>query len=878
MDWKKLREKLTPHALILVIFVLLSVVMFWPILKGKTLPQNDVKQWKGSFEETRAYNDTAKTRTLWTNSMFGGQPTYQIAPYSPNSLFGLKVLYGILVSGYTLPMPLNAMLLYMIGFYLLLIAFRINPWLSMVGAIAYALGSFNIVILEAGHMLQAYALGTAPMVLAALIFTFRERKYFFGASLLGVALAIHLRTNHPQISYYTGMIVFIFLIVELINSIMKKEWIHFLKASLFLGVAAAFAVGTQATFMLTNAEYATDTIRGASELTSKSNETKSTGLDKDYALSWSYGIGESMSLLIPNARGGASGAIGDKLKGPDDLSSIPAEMRQDVGGFDSYWGDQPFTSGPVYFGAIIIFLFALGLLFLETHDRWWIFAAAILSIMLAWGRNFLPLTDIFFNHVPLYNKFRSVSFLLVIAGMVMPLLAILTLDKLLKKPINWRETKSRNKFIVAFAATGGLCLILWVVPSFAGSFSKPQQEMNINGVKRMVTGDEKMVRESLAQQGKSEADIEQMVQQGVKPVLNGVADARIILFKQDAIRSFLFILLAAVVLVFYFMKKIKPEFVIIGIGLLIFIDLFSLDKRFVNDGVFVDKNESSGDILPSDADNYILADKSLDYRVANITRQDLFGDAVTSYFHKSIGGYSGTKFRRYQDLWSNAMGNQVAGIAQNLQKIRGDELMGLANNANAMSLINMMNTKYFIAGESRNQVVTNPYALGNAWFVSELKEVANADSDLNAMKTLNTRTSATWDVRFKDYIGSFKPNYDSSATIKLISYRPNELQYKANSNSEAFAVFSEIYYDNGKGWNAYLDGKKVDHIRVNYILRGMKVPAGNHTIVFRFEPQSFVTGEMLALIFSLLLIAMLAASIFMEVKKSKDEKPVKKAA
>jgi hypothetical protein len=853
MNSAELRKKLLPHVIIVAIFIILSCVYLSPALSGKVLQQNDVHQWKGSYQETKEYHDKTGERTLWTNSMFGGMPTYQISPYSPNSMIGTIYIYNVLVSGWSLPVPINALFLYCFSFYLLLLAFRVNPWLAMIGGIAYGFGSFNIIILEAGHVLQAYALGTAPLVIAAAVYTIREKKYFLGGALFAVALAINIRTSHIQMTYYMGILLGIYLIGEFIYHLRHKQLAPYFKCLGIFAIGSAIAVGSSITLQLTTYEYGKETIRGPSEL--KKNAAQSSGLDVNYAFEHSYGVGETFSLMIPNIRGGSSGAIGEKSKTA--ANSADENSKQIVEAFDSYWGSQSFTSGPFYLGAIICFLFILGLVFLKGNDKWWILAAAVLSMLLAWGKNFEDFNMLFFNHFPLYNKFRSVDFTLVIAAMVIPILAILVLNRILASKPAW-DKETRKKFFIALGVTGGFCLLFYIMPTMAGDMRKPEGGES----------DEQVLQMMLQQSGADQQQIDQfMKSQNKEAVLSGVADARAQILKADAGRSLIFILLAGGVLVAFFMGKIKKEYVIAAIALLVLTDLYSADKRYLNDKNFATKQNFNADFEPTEADNAILQDKDPDYRVLNLTK-NVFNDATVSYFHKSIGGYHGAKLRRFQEFRERYLDQPVAILQQNASR-NGDTLLYLMQRDNRLIGLNLLNDKYMITGPGANNVIKNPYALGHAWFVSHISEVPDADSEMNAIGHIDPRTTAVADKRYDDYLKGFNPQPDPSATITLEEYRPNRLKYKTNAATEQFAVFSEVYYDNHLGWNAYVDGKKVEHIRVDYLLRGMRIPAGQHTIDFKFEPESFAKGEIITLISSLLLLFGLIGAVVYEAMKAR---------
>ncbi len=839
MNWPALRKKLFPHVIIVLIFIAVSFFFLLPLLKGKVLPQNDVRQWAGSFQEIKEFQEKTGERTLWTNSMFGGMPTYQIAPHAPNSLVGTVYLYNILIGGMLFPRPVEAIFMYCLGFYLLLLAFRVNPWLALAGSLAYAFSSFNIIIIEAGHMLQAYALGTAPLVLAAMVYTLRWKKYILGGAFFAVALALHVRTNHPQMSYYMALVIVFYLIAEFIWHLRNKQLATYIKAGVVFTIGAILAIGTAATFLMTTAEYSQDTTRGKSDLTQKEGAS-STGLDIDYAFGWSYGVGETFNLLIPNFKGGASGAIGNE--NPDAVKSLDPQLAQVVSQFDQYWGDMPFVSGPTYLGAIVCFLFVLGLLLLKGNDRWWMLGIAILSIILSWGRNFPEFNHIMFNHFPLYNKFRSVNFTLVMAALVFPLLALIVLNRISREQI-WNKD-IQKKLIIAFAATGGLSLLFWLMPSLAGDFLKPND------------ADANMMRQN------------QFPEAQIGFVLEGLAEARANILQSDALRSFILILLSAAALFLYLTKRIKREVMLGLVTVLMVGDLFLVSKRFLNEKNFVPKRSEQAAFFPSEADNFIRQDSDPNYRVINVAI-NTFNDATTSYFHKSVGGYHGAKLRRFQEMRERYLDETVGLLQQNAPKIPAPQLMQYMEQNGKLGILNMMNTKYIITGATRDKVIINPYALGHAWFVKGIKTVPNADEELAALNGFHPADTAVIDDNYNSYMAGFNPNGDTTGSIQLTEYKPNHLTYKSNTTSEQFAVFSEVYYNNEKGWNTYVDGKPVEHVRVNFLLRGMRVPAGQHTIEFKFEPKTFATGETISLISSILLMVFAIGAIAYEIMKNR---------
>jgi hypothetical protein len=798
---KELRFKqFVPHLAVVLIFLVVIITYFSPLLEGKRLRQSDITHWKGMSKEITDFRAKTGEEALWTNSMFGGMPAYQISVEYKGNL--IRYIDDIFKFG--LPHPANLVFIYFIGFFILLMVMKVDPWLALAGALAFTFSSYLFIILEAGHNSKAHAIGYMAPVLAGILLTYRG-KYLAGALLTALFLALELQANHLQITYYLALMVVLLGIFELITAIRTKQIPAFAKSTGLLFVAALLALSVNITNIWATWEYGKETIRGKSELTSNA-EIRTSGLDKDYATQWSYGVGETFSLLIPNAKGGATGSLGNNEKAMEKVDNIYA---QSVAGQNQYWGDQPFTSGPVYIGAIMMFLFLLGMFILKGNLKWWVLSVTILSILLSWGKNFMPLTDFFLHYVPGYNKFRAVSMILVIAELAIPLLGILTLKEIVEKP---EILRSKQKyFFTAFGLTGGLALILYLMPQVFFNF---MSTMEVRAIAEQ--------RQSLEAAQLNQFDA----------LIYNMELARVAIFKADAIRSFLFIAIAAALLWLYSRSKLNKWMIVAGMVVLVSADMIPVAHRYLNNDNFVKKSIVNNPYQPTNADLIIMKDVDPNFRVFNMT-VSTFQDASTSYFHKSIGGYHGAKLRRYQEL-----------IDHHISK-RNPQVL------------NMLNTKYIIGmGENRApEVQINMDALGNAWFVNEVKMVSNADEEIDALTAFFPENTAVVDKRFaSDLEGiTFKP--DSTASIELTEYQPNKLTYAFESQVDQLTVFSEIYYD--KGWNAYLDGKKVPHFRADYVLRAMVVPAGKHEIEFRFEPKVFAVGEKVSFASSLLLILMI---------------------
>lgn len=825
-------KSLLPHIIIISVFLVITWISFSPLLQGKQIKQSDMINSAGMAKEIVDYRKTHSDEPLWTNSMFGGMPSYQIAiKYSSNLIKPITTFFGKIATSSG-----SIIFLCFLGFYILLLTLRVNPWLSAIGALAFGFSSYFFIIIEAGHVTKGFAIAYMAPVIAGIILTYRG-KYLLGAALTGLALALELSANHLQITYYLLLMVLVLLIIKAIEAFKNKEIPHFIKASLILAGVSILAVGPNLTNIWATYEYGKDTTRGKSELTTnKDNQTS--GLDKDYATQWSYGVGETFTLMVPNFKGGGSGAI--EKQGKAALKEVNPQFRENIGGMDAYWGEQPFTSGPTYVGALICFLFVLGLFIVNNSLRWWLLAVTVLSITLAWGKNFYGLTEWFLDNFPGYNKFRAVSMILVLAEFTMPLLAILALKKIVEEPEIIKTQK--KSFYISLALTAGLCLVFYIVPDMISDFFKE--------------GEYDSIVDQLKQ---SQAQPEQ-----ISAFMEGVHTARKALFQSDVLRSLLFILVGAGSIYAYAVKRFNPNFLYAIVGLLIIIDMASVNSRYLNKESYVSKRMMEQPFESSQADLFILQDKSLDYRVLNIA-VNTFNDASTSYFHKSIGGYHGAKLKRYKELIDHQIDPNIQNIITtlNARPVESSIDSALAK----QYALNMLNTKYIIYNKDAAPII-NRNAYGNAWFVKEYKIVDNADAEIAAIGKINPKESAIVDKRFESQLQGWKVTADTTATISLISYQPNFLTYKTKAASEQLAVFSEIYYD--KGWNAYVDGKLTPHFRTDYVLRAMRIPAGEHTVEFKFEPAVYETGERIALFSSLLLIGLVLGAFFKEWKASKE--------
>ena len=799
-----------PHLVAIVVFLSITFAYFSPLLDGKRVSQSDMNQYLGMSKEITDFKEKTGEQTLWTNSMFGGMPAYLISvEYSAN-----LVRYANLIMNLGLEKPANYLFISLIGFYILLLIFGVNPWLAIGGAIAYSFSSYFFIIEAVGHNTKALALAYMPPIIGGVVLAYRK-KIIAGSAIAGLFLALQLLANHFQITYYTLLIVLVFILFFFYKSIIEKAISKFFKSSAVLAITILLAFSTNITSLWLVYEYGKESMRGKSELT-EDQQNKTGGLDKDYATAWSYGISESWTLLVPNFMGGASiGEVGKnsatfKALKDNGVPNTDAICKQ----LPLYWGDQPGTSGPVYVGAIIFFLFIFGLFYVKGYIKWWLLTATIFALFLSWGRNFMFFTDLFLDYFPGYDKFRTVSMILIIIEFAMPLLGILALKQFIENSDD--KARFMKAFKIAIASVGGILLIFAVMPGMFFNFSA--------------------------------ASDAQLISNGWPEFLvNAIKEDRKSMLTSDAFRSLIFILLFAGAMLAFYFKKLSVKYVYISLALLLIFDMWTVNKRYLNNDNFTAKREATTPFKPTQADIQILQDKDPDFRVLNLS-VSTFNDASTSYFHKSIGGYHGAKMKRYQEI-----------IEKQISK-------------NNMSVLNMLNTKYFIVPtKDQGAVVQKNYgALGNAWFVSNYKLVENADSEIVALDNFNPAETLIVDKRFENKVKGFVPKIDSTAIISLTDYKPNHLTYKSKSSIEQLTAFSEIYYNSGKGWNSYIDGKAIEHFRANYVLRAMKIPAGEHTVEFKFEPSAYATGETISFASSALLVLMCIGAIVMELKAKKD--------
>ena len=839
-------KKYLPHAIALVVFALVTLIYFKPLLSGKELKQDDIARHKGMSKEVVDFRVAYHSEPLWTNSMFGGMPAYQISTSYPGNWLGkIDTAFKLF-----LPHPSGYLFLYCLGFFILLLCLNVNPWLAIVGGVAYGLSSYFLIIIEAGHNSKANAMGYLPALLGGVILLFRG-NYWLGLSVTALFTAMELNANHVQISYY-GYILLGFVIAGYFLTALKQKQLRaFAKSLLFFVIASFIGILPNAGNLLTTNEYGKLSTRGKTDLTINSDlktnkNSVTSGLDEDYATQWSYGIGETFTFLIPDFKGGASNNISGTS--PDALKKVDPEYREQVAGRSAYFGDQPFTGGPVYIGAIIVFLALLGMFVIKNRIKWSLFFATLLTVALAWGNHFMGLTDFFMHHVPGYNKFRAVSMILVVAELTLPLLAVLAINEILKVK-NWedkirlhvlkREMSLKKLILISAAVTGGFCLLGYIAPGLFNSFTAPGEEEEIISQAIKAGNPENQVRPYVAQ------------------LMPQLEIARKAIYRSDAMRSLIFIALGFGALFLYFTNRIKQELLFITLGLFIVIDLWTVDVRYLNDRSFISKEQNQRYIATkTSADEEILKDPDPDFRVLNLNA-NTFNDASTSYFHKSIGGYHGAKLKKYAEIIDFHLDKEIHRFYTDANKAFGTD-SGMKALLSSLNVLNMLNTRYIIlpGGEGEQEIsLKNTEANGNAWFVNTLKTVTSADSEIIGLYAINTKKQAITQQKLPTN------NYGSEGTIRLTSYQPNDLVYESDAKQEAAAVFSEIYYP--MGWNAYVDGQLKPHFAVDYILRGMILPAGKHKVEFKFEPVTYKTGNTIAMIGSVLLLITVGIGIYL---------------
>lgn len=828
-------KKIIPDIIAILIFAVISFVYFYPAdFEGRILFQHDTTAGAAAGQEAKEYYERTGERTRWTNSMFSGMPTYQISP-SYNSTDTLKKVSNV----YELWFPEYVRLAFimLLGFYILLRAFGMSPWLSALGGILWGFSSYFFILIAAGHIWKFVTLAYIPPTIAGMVWAYRG-KIWQGGIVFALFVALQILSNHVQMSYYFLFVMLFMVIAFGVEAYRQHTMPQFLKASAVLVVAGLVGVSINLSNLYHTYTYSKETMRGKSELTQHPSAGSSAtgGLDKEYITQWSYGVDETLTLLVPNYKGGASVAINQS-----EAAMTKANPRYSslYGSLSQYFGTQPGTSGPVYVGAFVLFLFLLGCFIVKGPMKWALLGATLFSIILSWGKNFMPVTDFFIDYVPMYNKFRAVSSILVIAEFTIPLLAMLALKKIMEQPSLLKPTSSA--FLVSILLTAGLSLLIYLSPGTLNDFIPVQ---------------EAQMMQSAVDQGGIPAN-------ELAGILANLSDMRAAMVSADALRSLIIILIGVVMLLLFFKGKLRKELTIGGIALLCLFDMWQVNKRYLYDDQFVDKSIQTTTFAQTEADKYILEDTDLDYRVLNFAVSS-FNENNTSYWHKNVGGYHAAKLRRYNELIETCLKAEMQDAFQEIANAEGDMEQV---NPSKFHALNMLNTRYFILPTKEGELpLENPYALGNAWFVKEVSYVANADEELDMTTSCNPHVTAVVDGQFKSALNNATSfEIADEAVIELTEYEPNSLTYQTQNPSDGVAVFSEVYYPDG--WQVTIDGQPVELARADYVLRTLYVPAGSHTIQMTFDPQSIHVTEAVAYGALILLLIATIAVISVYIKR-----------
>ena len=813
-----------------VLFALISFAYFVPAsLDGRILFQHDASAGRGMGHEQQTYFERTGERTRWTNSVFGGMPTYQTAPSYKSTDALSRVM-----DAYHLWLPENVwyVFAYLLGFYILLRAFDFRQELAVLGSIIWAFSSYFFIIIAAGHIWKVMALAYLPPMIAGLVLAYRG-KYLWGFILTALFTAFEVKANHVQMTYYYLFVVLFMVIAYLVQAIKNKQLLHFGKATAVCAAAACLGICMNLSNLYHTWEYSKESMRGKSELVkaNTANQTNS-GLERDYITQWSYGIGETWTLLIPNAKGGASVPLSQNETAMKKADPNFIQIYQQIG---QYWGEQPGTSGPVYVGAFVLMLFILALFIVKGPMKWALLAATVLSVLLSWGKNFMPLTNFFIDYMPMYAKFRTVASILVIAEFTIPLLAMLGLKKILDTP---SVLNKQIKYVyISFGLTAGFCLLFALMPSvFFSNFVSAQELEAMKSIPAEYQGQ----------------------------LLANLREMRQAIFTDDCWRSFFIIVIGTFLLLLYRANKLKRSAFVGLVIVLCLVDMWQVNKRYLNDGMFVEKSVRDNPIEMTPTDQQILQTKELDYRVLNLATST-FNENETSYFHKSIGGYHPAKLRRYQEMIETYIAPEMEKLMKSIFEAQGD--MTKLNGDSISPVLNMLNTKFFIMPLQGGQTVPlkNPYAFGNAWFVDKVTYVNNANEELEMVGKLNLRAEAVADKKFRDVLGS-SCEQDHHAQVTMKTYEPNQLTYEVESAKGGVLVFSENYYPE---WTATVDGKEVPVGRVNYILRAIQVKPGKHQVVLSFFPKSVDRTETVAYIAFALLVICILLGIGLEIRQRK---------
>ena len=847
----KTLKRFLPDILVVLLFAVIAFAYFFPAdTEGRILYRHDSSAGRGSGQELTEYYQRTGERTRWTNSLFSGMPTYQMAP----SYDSQQVLNEV-GKFYHLWLPENVwyVFAYLLGFYILLRAFDFRRELAVLGSIIWAFSSYFFIIIAAGHIWKVIALAYLPPMIAGIVLAYRG-KYVWGFVVTALFTALEIQANHVQMTYYYLFIIAFMVLAYLWDAVRNHRLAQFGKATGVCFVAAALGVVINLSNLYHTWQYTQESMRGKSELVKKNSANQtSSGLDRDYITQWSYGIDETWTLLVPNTKGGASMPLAMNEKAMQKADPQFYQIYQQLG---QYWGNQPGTSGPVYVGAFVLMLFVLGLFIVKGPMKWALFLATCLSILLSWGHNFMWFTDLFLDYVPMYAKFRTVASILVIAEFTIPLLAMLALKKIFdtpdfftqkiriylgtsKHPIIAHNTTNMFWLWASFIATGGMALLFAIMPSifFPDYVSASELEA-----------------------------MKQIPSEYLGPLLSNLQEIRISIFTADCWRTLFVIVLGTAVLLLLRMKKIQPKYAVGAIIVLCLVDMWQVNKRYLNDDMFVERSVRETPQQETATDRQIMQDKAPDYRVLNLA-SNTFNENETSYYHKSIGGYHAAKLRRYQEMIDQYIGKEMRDMQGAIVNAQGD--MTRVAGDSIYPVLNMLNTKYIILPLQGGQTapLLNPYAFGNAWFVDRISYVDNANAEIDAVGKIDLRHEAVADSKFKDALGE-PTAHQSTAVVTLKKYEPNELTYTVESQKGGIVVFSEIYYP---GWTATVDGAATPVGRVNYILRAINVKPGKHTVVLTFKPASVKNTETAAYVAYLLLVLAIAAGVFFEMKRRKNE-------
>jgi len=822
-----------PDILAVVLFAVISFAYFFPAdIEGRILYRHDSSAGRGAGQEMSEHKQKTGEVTRWTNALFGGMPTYQMGP-----AYNSTTVLSQAEKAYHLWLPENVwyVFAYLLGFYIMLRAFDFRQYLAMLGAVVWAFSSYFFIIIAAGHIWKVMALAYLPPMIGGIMLAYKG-KYLWGLVVTAFFGALEIMANHIQMTYYYLIIILLMVLAFIIDGLRQKAYAHLLKATGVCLVAALIAVCMNLSNLYHTWEYGQESMRGKSELVKKNNDNQtSSGLERDYITQWSYGIDETWTLLVPNVKGGASVPLAENKAAMKKADPNYMGIYQQLG---QYWGEQPMTAGPVYVGAFVLMLFVLGLFIVKGPLKWALLVATILSVLLSWGKNFMPFTDFFIDYVPMYAKFRTVASILVVAEFTIPLLAMLALKEVVTGKVDIKGKRFRYSLIASFLLTGGVALLFSVMPKAFFSDFVSQSEL----------------------QAMSQIPADQLM-----PLLNNLTEVRMSMFTSDALRSFYIILVGTGILLSVVLGKLKKEY---GVGIILvlcLVDMWTVNKRYLNDAMFVSKSMREAPIQKSEAVDHILQDKSLDYRVLNLSTST-FNENETSYYLKSIGGYHAAKLRRYQELIDAYLHPEIESLYGAVSKSAGD--MTQVNGDSIFPVLNMLNTKYFILPLQGGRTVPleNPYTYGNAWFVDKVHYVDNANQELDMTGQLSLRHEAVADKKFSQQLGEAVPQ-DTNSVVRITAYEPNKLTYEVNSGKGGVVVFSEIYYP---GWTATVDGVEQELGRVDYVLRALQVKPGRHEVVLSFFPKTINRTETVAYVAYVVLLLIILFLIWNGVRRRDD--------